>query len=431
MSRVSVVSYLRHRQSGKGRACWTDALGIPKQRLLPGPYGSRESRKAFDRLKLEVESSPAAVSDLDGITLVEILALHRDHAREHYRRPDGTMTHEVTEYEGLYKLLRKHYGDLQAAEFGPLALKAVRAVMVGKGWCRNLVNQRVGRVRRIFKWAAGEELIPIEVYHRLTAVRGLQLGRSQARESEPVGPVDEAVVDATLPHLNRHVAGLVQFQRLTGCRPGEAVAIRRRDIDTGGAVWLYRPAHHKLAYRGKPRVIAIGPKAQAVLCEFFTANLDDYLFSPRRAVEEFHAERAAKRKTPRFPSHIDVNRRKLAKRPRWTADERYTTQSYGRALARACDRAFPPPQPLARRKGETLSKRRNRLGEDGRKELAAWQSAHRWAPNQLRHTLATRVRKQHGLEAAQVLLGHSRADVTQIYAERNEALAVAVAAKIG
>ena len=44
---------------------------------------------------------------------------------------------------------------------------------------------------------------------------------------------------------------------------------------------------------------------------------------------------------------------------------------------------------------------------------------------------ATRVRKEFGLEAAQVLLGHSRADVTQVYAERNEALAVEVAAKIG
>jgi hypothetical protein len=30
-----------------------------------------------------------------------------------------------------------------------------------------------------------------------------------------------------------------------------------------------------------------------------------------------------------------------------------------------------------------------------------------------------------------VLLGHSRADVTQVYAERNEALAATVAAKIG
>jgi len=44
---------------------------------------------------------------------------------------------------------------------------------------------------------------------------------------------------------------------------------------------------------------------------------------------------------------------------------------------------------------------------------------------------ATKVRKAHGLEAAQVLLGHARADVTQVYAERNEELAREVAGKIG
>jgi site-specific recombinase XerC len=66
-----------------------------------------------------------------------------------------------------------------------------------------------------------------------------------------------------------------------------------------------------------------------------------------------------------------------------------------------------------------------------RAEVKAWRKAHRWHPNQLRHSFATRVRKEHGLEAAQVLLGHSRADVTQVYAERNQQLAATVAAKIG
>jgi site-specific recombinase XerC len=72
-----------------------------------------------------------------------------------------------------------------------------------------------------------------------------------------------------------------------------------------------------------------------------------------------------------------------------------------------------------------------RLTAEQRDEVKAWQKAHRWAPNRLRHTFGTRVRKEHGLEAAQVSLGHSKADVTQIYAERNEALAASVAAKIG
>ena len=54
-----------------------------------------------------------------------------------------------------------------------------------------------------------------------------------------------------------------------------------------------------------------------------------------------------------------------------------------------------------------------------------------WHPNQLRHLFATEVRQAYGLEAAQVLLGHSRADVTQVYAARDLGLAVRVAAEAG
>jgi site-specific recombinase XerC len=54
-----------------------------------------------------------------------------------------------------------------------------------------------------------------------------------------------------------------------------------------------------------------------------------------------------------------------------------------------------------------------------------------WHPNQLRHTTATKVREQFGLEAAQVVLGHSRADVTQVYAERNSVSAIRAMGAIG
>ena len=54
-----------------------------------------------------------------------------------------------------------------------------------------------------------------------------------------------------------------------------------------------------------------------------------------------------------------------------------------------------------------------------------------WHPNQLRHSAATAIRKQFGLEGAQIILGHSKADVTQIYAERDTKLAADIARKIG
>ena len=49
------------------------------------------------------------------------------------------------------------------------------------------------------------------------------------------------------------------------------------------------------------------------------------------------------------------------------------------------------------------------------------------APTRIRHTVGTEVRAKYGLEAAQVLLGHSRADVTQTYAERDMKKAADVA----
>jgi integrase len=54
-----------------------------------------------------------------------------------------------------------------------------------------------------------------------------------------------------------------------------------------------------------------------------------------------------------------------------------------------------------------------------------------WHPNRLRHLRATEVRRLFGLEGAQVVLGHAKADVTQVYAERNDALAATVARQIG
>ena len=54
-----------------------------------------------------------------------------------------------------------------------------------------------------------------------------------------------------------------------------------------------------------------------------------------------------------------------------------------------------------------------------------------WHPNQLRHTAATDVRQRFGLEAAQILFGHAKANVTQVYAERNRGLGERVASVIG
>lgn len=420
----AVPSNCHHKPTDTARA-WVGGRWVTL-----GRYNSPDSRAEYARVVAEaaVGGMPATA---DTPTINEVLLAYLRHAEGNYRRADGTPTNEVVELKATLRPVRELYGHTVASEFGPLAMKAVQGRMVELGWCRTQVNRRVGRVKRAFKWAASEQLIPASVYHGLQTVAGLQPGRTAAKESAPVLPVDPDTVTATIPHLTRHVAGLVRFQMLTGCRPGEACVLRREDIDMSGPIWLFRPPHHKNSWRGKSRTIALGPKAQELIRACFTPDLGDYLFSPARAVEEFHAERGANRKTPRYTSHMTRNANKRNASPERAPADKYNPDSYGKCVDRGCDRAFPPPAPLARREDETKAGWWKRLTEEQKRQVQAWQKARRWQPNRLRHTHATEVRKRFGLEAAQVALGHARDDITRLYAERDGQLAEQVASEIG
>jgi integrase len=316
------------------------------------------------------------------------------HVERHYRHPDGTPTGEPDNFRYALRPLREMYGHSPATQFGPLGLKVIRQRFIEAGLCRREVNRRVQKIRQAFRWAASEELVPASVFHGLQTVEGLRKGRTPAKDHDPIGPVADGDVDRALPHLNDHVRGMVALQRLTGMRPGEVCRLRPRDLDTSGPVWLYSPPRHKTAHAGRRRTVAIGPRAQAAVTPFLAGiGPDDHVFSPRRMWEEKRRRMRAARRTPVRANQ--VHRRKA--KPKRVPKEAYNSRAYQHAVRRACEKAGVTP----------------------------------WHPNQLRHSLATRTRKQFGLEAAQVLLGHSRADVTQVYAERDEALAFRLAAEIG
>ncbi|WP_439621829.1 tyrosine-type recombinase/integrase [Gemmata sp.] len=424
--------YIRHSASGRGRFVWTDPAGTRHDKLLPGEFNGQESRTAFTKMMLEWQASPSGAAPAAGgrpaLSVAEVLVRYLAHATMYYKPRDGKPASALVEVKLVVRAIRALYGTLPVTEFGPLKLRAVQQGWVSSGLSRAECNKRLGVAKRLFKWAVAEELVPPSVFQALATVGGLQKGHTPAHEPDPVGPVDDAVVDATLPHLVRHVQGLIQVQRLTGMRPGEVTRLRMSEIDTTGDVWVFRPKKHKNEHRGHTRAVAIGKRAQEVIAQFRTADDADYLFSPHRAMQEMQAERTAKRRTKKYPSEV----KKAAKQKKGHRyNDHYTTVRYGIAIARACDRAFPAPVPLGQRAGETQKAWRERLTPNQRDALKEWQDAHRWAPNRLRHAFATKVRKAHGLEAAQVTLGHARADVTQVYAEKNEALAVAIAEKLG
>ena len=54
-----------------------------------------------------------------------------------------------------------------------------------------------------------------------------------------------------------------------------------------------------------------------------------------------------------------------------------------------------------------------------------------WTPNQIRHTAATVIEDEHGLDAARASLGHRSPDITKTYAAADLAIATRVAAKRG
>ncbi len=184
-------------------------------------------------------------------------------------------------------------------------------------------------------------------------------------------------------------------------------------------MWSYRPLSHKNSWRGRERVIVLGPQAQAVVREFLKEDASRYLFSPRDAVAELHAARGRRRRTKRKPSETRSRRPNAGQ----AHSPHYDRRSYRQAICRACDRAFPHP---------TLSTiKPKQLTAEQRVELKEWRAMHRWSPLQLRHTAATQIRARFGLEAAQIVLGHAKADVTQVYAERDLVKAQIVMAEIG
>lgn len=390
---------------------------LDKKVYYLGPYGSPESRAKYARLINEWQAGRLHDRQPNP-TIINLVAAYLRHAKTHYVK-DGEPTGELENLRQAVRPLLAAYGDMLVRDFGPLRLATVRDMMVAgytdrrgkqaRPLCRNSVNSRVSRIKRVFKWGASNELVPADVYLAVSTVPGLQRGRTPARESKPVTAAADCDVDAALAYMPDVVADMVRLQRITGARPGEIRILRPVDVDRSVTPWLYRPASHKTEHHGHERLIFLGPQAQAILRPYLLRDAEAFCFSPADSERKRQAAKREARKSKVQPSQLD--RRKPA--PKRSAGERYTKDAYARAIARACDLA----DEQAHEENPVI----------GAKERIV----PRWTPNQLRHATATRIRKQYGLEAAQVILGHSRADVTQVYAERDKERAANIMKEIG
>ncbi len=414
MSKPRIPAYRRHKQSGQAIVTLTDALTGRRRDVLLGKHGTKASKAEYQRVVLDWEANerrltgPTAAADL---TIAELIRRYWQHVEGYYRHEDGTPTGEVVAMRYSLRPLNHLHGPTQARDFGPNALKAARELMV-RGYehpkygkqeplCRTQINARVKRIRRMFKWAVENELVPPAVHQGLCAVAPLKRGRTEARESEPVLPVARAVVEDTLPILRPLLADMVSLQLETGMRPGEMICIRACDLDTTGAVWLYRPSSHKTRHHGHDRIVPIGPKGQAIIRRHLTTNTQDYLFSPRKLMEERAATMRANRKSRVQPSQQTRKTKKPKKKP----GERYAVTSYAQAIRKAIERHN-------RDKPET-------------------EHIPHWHPHQLRHLRALELKREVGLDAARAVLGHRSPVITEHYATLDVARAAEVMQRLG
>lgn len=392
--RFQIPSYRLHRPSGRA------VVTLNGVDHYLGAHGSPESRSEYERLITEWLARHQTPESQQGteLSLAEVMLAYLGSAGTYYRDAEGTTTRELANIKTALRPLEALYSRTLAKDFGPITLKAVRQRMIEQRLCRRVVNQRIGIIKRMFKWASSEQLIPAAIYHGLQCVDGLKRGRSQARETDPVTPVPDAHVDATLTFLPPTVQAMVQLQRNTGMRSGELVMMRGIDIDTTGSIWIYRPQKHKTHHYGHSRTVMLGPQAKEIIQPFLKPDLTAYLFSPAQAQAERDAEKRKNRKTKVQPSQ--VCRKKT--NPKKQKGDRYDRCSYYRAVSYAIKK--------------------------GRK---AGLDVPDWHPHQLRHNAATRIRRERGLDAARAVLGHRSLAITDTYAEIDQALAAKVAAEMG
>jgi integrase len=458
---TKIPGYCLHKPSGRA---YVTLSGRPHQL---GQWGTRqtspESWAKYDRLIAEWLATGRATiqSHTADLTITELVAGYVKWVE--LNLPDTSIVkHARTALRAIVRL----YGPTLAADFGPLKLKAVREDLINstRNWkyggkekklARSTVNGNITEIRRLIRWAVSNEMIPVSVGHAISTVRSLVKGRTTAREQSPVGPVDDAVVEATIPFLCPPLRAIARLQLITGMRSGEAARMRSCDIDTRGDVWHYRPHQHKTKYRGHDRVIRLGPKAQEIIRPWLRTDVTEYLFKPheggRLAAEERVASRIeAARKIINDKSLNTVFKRSHA----WCAATGEAPWQFARYRWYAINGYRPGEIPWDKKDPRKRNGRKKKLpcytsctygGAVAGACLAADKAAHEadpsipadkvivphWHPHQIRHTVAVRLREKFGVEAASIVLGHRSIDVTQLYAESNLMKAERVMADVG
>jgi integrase len=358
-----------------------------------GPYGSDAANQKYGRLMAAYLSNGRQIpEDLslepevpevreptrerpESITITTLVDRFMEWADRHYRHPDGTPTREADNFRDVTRPLKKMFGTLPVADFGPSKLIAFRDQLIKQGLARRTINARVRRVRQVFKWGIPRELVPIDVFSRLTMVEPLQANRGGRETSGSRGSVPWEVVQATIPHLPPLIQSLVLVAYHSGARIGELVRLSTRMVDTTEDPWVAHLDRHKTRHLNKSRRIYLGSRSQEALRPFLREDQpDEPIYSPLR-VDERQEKRRGRRVSGRY----------------------YGRSSLQQVLRRGIRRA----------------------------------GVQHWTLGQLRHSAACRITDSFDIEVTRQVLGHATVDMSRHYASGADLAAKQAARTIG
>ena len=405
-------------QRTNGRWWWSVKLpgeeGIKARPLVPlgGKYAYRGDKAVAVEIAKAMlheaifKSSQDSHIELDG-TISGLVKVFLTHADVTYRKSDGSKTTYPREIRETMQPLIEFGGIFPVEEFTPQKLKELREYMsgltrkTGKGkkkktvrrYCLSTLNKKIVIIKSMFRWAVGEGYVHPSTYHGLQAVKRLRPGQYGLIENPPVEPVQEEHMRAVLPYTTTVLADMVMLQYLTGMRSIELTGLRPCDIerDTDDGVWLYhvQQIYNKNARHGEKhkRIVPIGPKAQEILQKYLLRNRNSFCFSPKESEQQRLAKKHEKRVTP-------MNQGNKPKEDKLhNIGEKYDSTSYGKAVKRAIRAA--------------------NKGKDANEKIPEW------TVYQLRHSAATNIAEELGLDVARAVLGHRSLKITAIYAKED------------
>jgi integrase len=365
------------------------AVYLSGKTVYLGAYGSPESKTAYTRLVagLKADAVLYRPQDKENVSVKELVLSFLDHVR-------GTIAPQNFGHHraAVRELLKLYDTNTPASSFTPSCLKLFRQELIkSKRFCRKTINDYTRRIVFMFIWGIEEELVEANTAIALRAIKPLPEGYPGTFDHPEREEVPDCVIMATLPFMPPTLQAMIKLQRLTGMRPCEVFNMRVGEIDrtTDPELWLYRLPTHKTQKKTKrKKVIPLSKIEQELIAPYLeNKNPDAAVFSPRTAMAERNAERKANRKTKLTPSQIARAKERESKPTRYK--EFYNKDSYRNAVLHAITKG-------------------NKVQPDN-------EQIPYWCPYQIRHTAATAMERESGLDEAQALLDHASAQTTKRY----------------